>query len=384
MEKKRILITGGAGFIGSHVVRHFVNKYPDYLIVNFDALTYAGNLENLKDIEHEGNYSFVKGDIRNVSDVNAVFKNYAITDVIHLAAESHVDRSMVNPTVFAETNVMGTLNLLNIARELWKEDYSSHRFFNMATDEIFGALGADDEPFNENTPLDPHSPYSTSKTAQYLFGSTYYEAYGLPVISLSCGNAIGPNQFPEKLVPLTIDRIFNEEEIPIYGKGEQMRDWTNVHDIADAIDLLFHEGTVGELYCIGGDACKKNIQIVHAIIDEIASELGAVDYTYSVLSSALEKPDTAQICRPMIQMIQERQKKYNNLIKFIPDPRGKSHDFRYDINHDKITEELGWEPKYTFEQSIRQTVKWYLDNHDWVKNVKSGEYKKWIDTYYGK
>ena len=364
---KKILITGGCGFIGSHVVRHFVKKYPDYQIINFDALTYAGNPENLKDIAGEKNYVFYKGDVRDAESIKSAIEMFGITDIIHLAAESHVDRSMVNPTIFAETNVIGTLNLLNAAREYWKEDYSKHVFLNMNTDEIFGSLSANDEPFNEKTPLDPHSPYSTSKTAASLFGKTYYEAYGLPVINLACGNAIGPNQFPEKLVPLTIDRILTGQEIPIYGKGEQMRDWTNVHDIAEAIDLLVHNGTVGELYCIGGDACKRNIDIVHAIIDEISFEKAEAEVKNG---------------EELIGKIQERQKEYIKLIKYISDPRGKSHDFRYDINHDKITKELGWEPKYTFKQSIRETVKWYLENQDWAEKVKTGEYKKWIKDYY--
>lgn len=350
--KKVILLTGGAGFIGSNLVEHMVEKYPEYQIINFDALTYAGDMDNLIHLNHTGNYVFVKGDIRDKDEVNDAFVKYGITDVIHMCAESHVDRSMVNPTIFVETNVLGTVNLLNAAREYWKEDYSSHRFFSMITDEIMGSLTNDDEPFNENTPLDPHSPYSTSKTAQYLFGKTYHEAYGIYVTSLSCGNAIGRRQNPEKLVPLTIDRIINREKIPIYGEGKQKRDWTNVNDIVDAIDLLFHKGKP-ELYCIGGDACVENIQIVHALIDEYARQTGA------------------------------DKKELEELITFIPDPRGKSHDFRYDINHEKITKELGWEPKYTFEDSVRETVKWYLENQWWVKNVKSGEYLKWIEEYYG-
>lgn len=357
---KAILITGGCGFIGSHVVRHFVNNYPNYLIINFDALTYAGNLENLRDVEGKKNYLFIRGNICSQSDVeNVMMQN--VTDIIHLAAESHVDRSMVNPTNFVDTNIIGTINLLEMAKKFWKD--GEHRFINMGTDEIYGSLGVDDEPFNENTPLDPHSPYSTSKTAAVMFGKTYYEAYGLPVINISCGNAIGPNQFPEKLVPLTIDRIINREKIPIYGKGEQMRDWTNVHDIVNAFDVIFHKGRIGEMYCIGGDACTKNIHMVKAICYAYAHQTGEGDW--------MDKDAFAEDL-------------FEELVEFIPDPRGKSHDFRYDIDHAKITNELGWEPKYTFEQSVAGTVKWYLDSQDWVRNVKNGEYKKWINDYYGK
>lgn len=362
--KRRILITGGAGFIGSHVVRHFINKYPDYLIVNFDALTYCGNLENLRDIIDKDNYAFCKSDIRNESDVTLAFESYKITDIIHMAAESHVDRSMTNPNVFMETNIKGTVNLLNKAREYWKNDIDNHCFFNMCTDEIFGALDEDDAPFNEKTPLDPHSPYSTSKTGQYLYGKTYYEAYGIPVISLACGNAIGPNQFPEKLVPLTIDRLINRQEIPVYGKGEQMRDWTNVHDICEAIDLLFHKGTIGELYCIGGDACARNIDIIKALINVYALMTSNINgmLNYNEYAAKLKE----------LQL----------LIKYIPDPRGKSHDFRYDLDHSKITNELEWKPKYTFEDSIKEVVEWYLTHTEWTEHCKTGEYQKWIDTYY--
>lgn len=351
---KVVMITGGAGFIGSHVVWQFVKAYPEYLIVNFDALTYAGNLENLKGLEKEPNYAFFKGDIRKLEDIIAAFDLYRVTDVIHMAAESHVDRSLVNPMEFVETNVNGTLNLLRMADKRWSDPTEKHVFFSMITDEIFGSLGEDDPPFNEKTPLDPHSPYSTSKTAQYLFGKTYFESFGLPVISLACGNAIGPNQFPEKLVPLTIDRLMNGEKIPIYGAGEQMRDWTNVFDIVRAIELLFHKGKPGELYCIGGDACRKNLDVVKEII--------------KVMAKLTDKKED--------DMLEQ--------ITFITDPRGKAHDFRYDLDHTKITNELGWKPTYTFEESIFCAVDWYLKNQEWVNNVKTGEYKNWIDRYYGR
>lgn len=363
MEKRFdrfILVTGGCGFIGSHLIKHLVRKYPNYQIINYDALTYAGNIENLDGVHDRENYVFVNGDIRDTHRLETVFKNFMITDVIHMAAESHVDRSIVYPTVFVETNVMGTINLLNMAKEFWKDDYSNHIFLNMGTDEIFGALDNEDEPFNELTPLNPHSPYSTSKAAAVMFARTYYEAFGVPVINLACGNAIGPNQFPEKLVPLAIDRLINGGKIPIYGQGEQKRDWTNVYDIAEAIDLLIHKGKPGELYCIGGDAQVENRVIIHDIIIELAKQMANGD--------AKEQ--------------EKLEQKFFDKIEFIRDPRGKSHDFRYDINHDKITARLGWTPKHTYEDSIRETVRWYLHNQPWVSNVKNGSYKEWIGSYY--
>mgnify|MGYP003312585465 CR=1 FL=1 len=365
---KKILITGGAGFIASNLLHYFVKKYPEYQWINFDALTYAGNLENLKEIENEPNYTFFKGDIRNSEDVVTVFQNFGITDVMHLAAESHVDRSMVNPTLFVETNVMGTINLLNAAREYWKEDYSKHRFINFSTDEIYGHLTSPEEPaFNENTPLAPRSPYATSKAAQTMFGYTYFNAYGVPVINTSCGNIIGPYQFPEKLVPLTIDRLIHKEKIPVYGKGEQRRDWTAVADVCKAVDIIFNKGKVGEMYCIGGDGECSNIEMIEAIIKAM------VDIWYEE-----EKKHRRWIVNPKPL----RENVYKALINFIPDPRGNAHDFRYDIDHSKLTNELGWKPEYTFEKNVRETVQWYLDNQEWVEHCKSGEYKNWIKEYY--
>ena len=355
--KKCILITGGMGFIGSHCCCYFVNNYPNYLIVNFDAMTYAGNPLNVVHLVECPNFACVKGDIRNIKDVQTVFEEYQITDVIHLAAESHVDRSLFNPNLFAETNILGTLNLMNTAKSAWVNDTDRHVFFNMGTDEIFGALDEHGEPFNEATPLNPHSPYSASKTAQVMFAKTYYEAFGLPTINMACGNAIGPYQFPEKLVPLTIDRLIHKQNIPIYGKGKQMRDWTNVHDIVYAIDLIFHKGKIGELYCIGGDACKTNIDMVRSLLEEYVQYANKNGKTESI--EELEK-----------------------LITYIPDPRGNSHDFRYDIDHSKITNELGWKPKYTFEDSVKMVIEWYCSNTDWLKATKNGEYKKFFKLMY--
>ena len=352
--EKRILVTGGCGFIGSNFIRKMAPKYRNYLFVNFDALTYAGNLENFADVDNY-NYEFFKGDIRNVDDIKNVFEQCGITDIIHFAAESHVDKSITSPKIFFETNCLGTENLLDIARELWKENFENHKIISMVTDEQFGSLGENDEPFNENSSINPHSPYSASKSCQYLIGKVYYETYGLPIIHLACGNAIGPNQYPEKLVPLTIDKLINKQKIPIYGNGKQKRDWTHVYDICDAIDLLFHKGNNGELYCIGGDACVSNIEIVHTIINEYAEQTG------------------------------ENKDNLKKLITFINDPRGKAHDFRYDLNHQKITNEMGWNPKYTLNESVKNTIIWYLNNQNWIQHIKEGTYyNNWIFFYYDK
>lgn len=359
-EKKTLLITGGAGFIGCHTVKHFVEKYPEWDIICVDALTYAGNIENLKDVIGKDNFTFVELDIRDANFINALFKEHHIDYVIHLAAESHVDRSMVNPTLFAETNIMGTLNLLNAAKTNWgtfPESLDTHIFINMGTDEIFGALEETDFPFDEDTPFNPHSPYSASKTAAVQFGLTYRTAYKLPIINVACGNAIGPNQFPEKLVPLTIDRLVNKKEIPIYGAGLQIRDWTYVGDIVNCFDTILDKWVkvfrVVPLICIGGDNEKRNIQMVHALIKEYANQTG------------------------------EDEKELKKLIMYIGDPRGDSHDFRYAIDHSFITRISGWKPQKTFDEIVHETVKWYLENQDWVDRVKSGEYKQWMEDFYG-
>lgn len=358
-KEKTLLITGGAGFIGSHTVKHFVKNYPEWFIMCLDSLTYAGNTDNLKDVINEDNFLFIEADIRNAGMIDNIFKEFNIDYVIHLAAESHVDRSMTNPTLFAETNVMGTLNLLNAAKEAWKPNLNpsdSHFFINMGTDEIFGALEENDGPFNEETPFNPHSPYSASKTAAVQFGLTYRDAYNLPVVNVACGNAIGPNQFPEKLVPLTIDRLINKKEIPIYGAGLQIRDWTAVSDIVNCFDTILTKMDLFRnfgLVCIGGDNEKRNIQIVNALIKEYAMQTG------------------------------EDEKELKKLITYIEDPRGKSHDFRYAIDHSFITRIADWKPLKSFDEIIHETVKWYLENQDWVDRVKSGEYKQWMEDFYG-
>ena len=352
---KVILVTGGCGFIGSHLVRYMVNKYPNYYIVNMDALTYAGNMENLIDVANCDNYMFVKGDIRIEEDVFGTFEKYNITDVIHLAAESHVDRSIKNPSVFAETNVMGTLNLLNAAREHWcvfPINCDKHRFHHVSTDEVYGSLDMNPiNKFREDTPYDPRSPYSASKAASDHFVKAYHDTYGLDVTISNCSNNYGPNQFPEKLIPLVINRLETNDKIPVYGKGLNVRDWLYVEDHAKAIDLIFHEGKSGETYNIGGNHEMTNIDIVTTII-EVYEELTGKD---------INKDD---------------------VITYVQDRSG--HDLRYSIDSTKLQTELGWKPEETFETGINKTIQWYLNNKRWMENVTSGEYQKWIDTYYNK
>ena len=348
---KNILITGGAGFIGSHVVRHFVNKYPNYRIINFDALTYAGNLENLKDVENSPNYRFFEGDIRNIQDIRFVFEAFDITDIIHLAAESHVDRSIKNPNVFAETNVIGTLNLLNVAKDRWcgfPYDLDPHRFHHVSTDEVYGALDMNPEnKFTETTPYNPHSPYSASKASSDHFVKAFHDTYGLNVTISNCSNNYGPNQFPEKLIPLVINKLENGEKIPVYGTGENVRDWLYVEDHAKAIDLIFHNGVAGETYNVGGNCEKTNLEIIGELLAN--SKIGETH-------------------------------KLEDVIEFVKDRAG--HDLRYAIDTTKIERELGWKPEESFESGMKKTFEWYTSNKEWMDRVTSGEYKNWMKANY--
>ncbi len=344
---RNILVTGGAGFIGSHLVRLLVNKYTNYNIINMDMLTYAGNLENLKDIEDKKNYTFVKCNICDVGKVNQVFEKYQIDSVIHLAAESHVDRSIVDPLLFAKSNIMGTLILLQAAKEQWNANFSNHIFYHVSTDEVYGSLG-DEGFFTEQTPYDPHSPYSASKASSDHFVRAFHDTYGLPILISNCSNNYGSFQFPEKLIPLLINNIINNKSLPVYGKGENIRDWLFVNDHVRAIDLIFHKGKLGETYNIGGSNEWKNIDLVKLIIKTVDRLLGREEGTS------------------------------NKLITYVTDRAG--HDKRYAIDCTKLKDELGWEPSLQFDEGIEKTVIWYLNNKEWLKNVISGDYQ----AYYGK
>ena len=346
--QKKILITGGAGFIGSHVVRLFVNKYPNYLIVNFDKLTYAGNLENLRDIENAENYRFFKGDIRSEEDIREAFENYGITDVLHLAAESHVDRSISGPNEFVLTNVIGTVNVLNQAKESWKGS-TENRFYHISTDEVYGSLGAEGL-FTETTSYDPRSPYSASKAASDHFVSAYHHTYGLNIVMSNCSNNYGSHHFPEKLIPLMIHNIVNNKPLPIYGKGENIRDWLWVEDHARAIDVIFHNGKSGESYNVGGLNEWTNIDLV------------------------------LYLCRIMDSKLGRDKGTSEQLITYVKDRAG--HDMRYAIDATKLEKELGWKPSITFEEGLEKTVEWYLQNQAWVDHIISGDYQDYYKQQY--
>ncbi|MAZ29281.1 MAG: dTDP-glucose 4,6-dehydratase [Cytophagaceae bacterium] len=345
----KILITGGAGFIGSHVVRLMVNTYPEYEIYNLDALTYAGNLENLKDIEDQPNYHFVKGDINDAAAIDALFAAHGFEKVIHLAAESHVDRSIKDPLAFVKTNVMGTLNLLNACRESWKDDFNGKLFYHISTDEVYGTLG-EDGLFTEETSYDPNSPYSASKASSDHFVRAYGETYGLPYIISNCSNNYGPNQFPEKLIPLFINNCIEEKPLPVYGDGNYTRDWLFVIDHARAIDTILHNGSLKETYNIGGFNEWKNLDLVKLL------------------------------CKQMDEKLGRRTGSCETLITYVKDRPG--HDKRYAIDASKINSELGWEPSVTFEEGLSKTIDWYLANTVWLNHVTSGDYKKYYEQQY--
>ena len=349
--KRNILITGGAGFIGSHVVRLFVTKYPEYHIINLDKLTYAGNLANLADIEQQSNYTFVKADICDFEKILELFRQYCIDGVIHLAAESHVDRSIKDPFTFAQTNVMGTLSLLQAAKVSWDGQYDGKRFYHISTDEVYGALKFDGTFFTETTKYDPHSPYSASKASSDHFVRAFQDTFGMPTLVTNCSNNYGPYQFPEKLIPLFINNIRHNKPLPVYGKGENVRDWLYVVDHARAIDLIFHNGKVAETYNIGGFNEWKNIDLIRVLIKTVDRLLG--------------RPEGAS----------------EKLITYVTDRAG--HDLRYAIDSTKLKNELGWEPSLQFEEGIEKTVKWYLDNQEWLDQVTSGDYQGYYERMYG-
>lgn len=350
MTQPCILITGGAGFIGSHVVRRFVSLYRDYLIVNLDKLTYAGNLENIADIAQSPNYTFVKGDICDMELLRGLFDKYSFTGVVHLAAESHVDRSIENPLEFIQTNIIGTANLLNAAKNAWKGDLQGKRFYHISTDEVFGSLGSEGF-FTETTAYDPRSPYSASKAGSDHLVMAWFHTYGLPVVISNCSNNYGPNQFPEKLIPLVINNIKTGKPIPVYGRGENIRDWLYVEDHAAAIDLIFHKGISGKTYNVGGKNEWKNIDLVRAL------------------------------CRITDRLLNRTQGSAEALITYVKDRAG--HDFRYAIDCSKIEHELGWQPSVDFETGLEKTVTWYLENISWLDNVVSGQYQKYYEQQYG-
>lgn len=349
---KNILVTGGAGFIGSHVVRLLVEKYPDYRIVNLDALTYAGNLENLKDVEAAPNYTFVKGDICDHEAVVKTLREHAIDHILHLAAESHVDRSIADPLTFARTNVLGTLSLLQAARTVWAGDWADKLFYHISTDEVYGSLGFDGTLFTEKTSYDPHSPYSASKASSDHFVRAFGDTYGMPVVVTNCSNNYGPYQFPEKLIPLFINNIRHNKPLPVYGRGENVRDWLYVVDHARAIDLILHRGKPGQTYNIGGFNEWTNIDLIRVLIRTVDRLLG--------------RPEGAS----------------EGLITYVTDRAG--HDLRYAIDATKLRDELGWEPSLQFEEGIEKTVRWYLDNAEWLARVTSGEYENYYRRMYGR